>query len=111
MSGSNGLFLLSTTGQIETGEFPGFDNIYCKYCYSYGLDWVVTAVSEINAIQHVVFLLVLHGIYKTVPYIIPQGLEEGISQVGKCSNDERRVFVWNFPLEITFKSTNPFGCK
>ncbi|XP_034253974.1 B9 domain-containing protein 1 isoform X2 [Thrips palmi] len=77
---TSGLFLLSTTGQIETAEFPGFDNIYCKYCYMYGLDWVVTA-----------------------------GLEEGISQVGRCSNDERRVFVWNFPLEITFKSTNPFG--
>lgn len=43
--------------------------------------------------------------------IVWQGLEEGISQVGKCSNDERRMFVWNFPLEITFKSTNPFGCK
>ncbi|KAK3925628.1 B9 domain-containing protein 1 [Frankliniella fusca] len=80
MSASSGIFLLSTTGQIETAEFPGFDNIYCKYCYTYGLDWVVTA-----------------------------GLEEGISQVGRCSTDERRIFVWNFPLEVTFKSTNPFG--
>lgn len=25
--------------------------------------------------------------------------------------DRRQVFVFNFPLDITFKSTSPFGCK
>ncbi|XP_011705220.1 PREDICTED: B9 domain-containing protein 1 [Wasmannia auropunctata] len=27
----------------------------------------------------------------------------------KCSNDPRNLAVWNFPLDITFKSTNPHG--
>ena len=40
-----------------------------------------------------------------------QGIEEGISQITQKSHDRRQVFVWNFPLDITFKSTNPFGCE
>lgn len=40
-----------------------------------------------------------------------QGWEEGISQTTKKSLDRRQVFVFNFPLDITFKSTSPFGCE
>ena len=40
-----------------------------------------------------------------------QGLEEGITQITKKSQDERQHFVWNFPVDVTFKSTNPHGCK
>ena len=40
-----------------------------------------------------------------------QGLEEGITQTSKKSEDDRQLFVVNFPLEVTFKSTNPYGCK
>lgn len=40
-----------------------------------------------------------------------KGLEEGITQITKKSRDARQLFVWNFPLDLTFKSTNPFGCK
>ncbi|CAN7993116.1 unnamed protein product, partial [Ixodes hexagonus] len=39
------------------------------------------------------------------------GIEEGISQVCKKSRDSRGIFVWNFPLDITYKSSNPYGCK
>ena len=28
----------------------------------------------------------------------------------KCRN-EGQLFVWNFPLDLTFKSTNCHGCK
>lgn len=76
---SNG-FLLSVVGQIEKADFPGFDNLYCKYCFMFGQDWDITS-----------------------------GIEEGISQIGQKSQDEHQLFVWNFPLEITFKSTNPHG--
>ncbi|KAJ8681750.1 hypothetical protein QAD02_017542 [Eretmocerus hayati] len=38
-----------------------------------------------------------------------KGIEEGLTQMSKCSNDVRRLAVWNFPLDITFKSTNPHG--
>ncbi|KAK3090667.1 hypothetical protein FSP39_013531 [Pinctada imbricata] len=77
---SSSVFLLMVGGQIETGEFPEFDDIYCKYCFTYGQDWLITS-----------------------------GLEEGLTQVTKKSKDERQIFTWNFPLDITFKSTNPFG--
>lgn len=56
--------------------------MYCKFSFIYGQDWAVTA-----------------------------GLEEGISQITRKSRDERQLFVWNFPIDITYKSTNPFGCK
>ena len=40
-----------------------------------------------------------------------QGLEEGISQITSKSQDSRRALVWNFPIDVTFKSTNPYGCE
>ena len=40
-----------------------------------------------------------------------QGLEEGISQLSKKTWDDRQSFVFNFPIDVTFKSTNPFGCE
>lgn len=73
-------FLVNVTGQIETANFPGCNNLYCKYCYVAGTDWSIVA-----------------------------GPEEGISQMAKKSLDERQLIVLNFPLDVTFKSTNPFG--
>lgn len=45
------------------------------------------------------------------PSLFPQGLEEGISQITSKSQDVRRALVWNFPIDVTFKSTNPYGCE
>ncbi|KAK7112566.1 B9 domain-containing protein 1-like [Littorina saxatilis] len=77
---SSSVFLLMVSGQIETAEFPEYDNIYCRYCFTHGPDWLITS-----------------------------GLEEGITQITKKSRDERQMFVWNFPLDVTFKSTNCYG--
>ncbi|ESO84147.1 hypothetical protein LOTGIDRAFT_184197 [Lottia gigantea] len=77
---SNSVFLLMVSGQIESAEFPEFDDVYCRYCFTHGQDWLITS-----------------------------GLEEGITQVTKKSQDEKQRFVWNFPIDITFKSTNPSG--
>ena len=63
-------------------QFPDFDHLYCKYSFVHGHDWAVTS-----------------------------GLEEGTTQISKRSGDARQLFVWNFPIDITFKSTNPFGCE
>uniref|UniRef100_A0A8C0AQ28 B9 domain-containing protein 1 n=1 Tax=Buteo japonicus TaxID=224669 RepID=A0A8C0AQ28_9AVES len=63
-------------------QFPGFDDLYCKFCFVYGQDWVPTA-----------------------------GLEEGISQITSKSDVAPTTLVWNFPIDITFKSTNPSGCE
>ncbi|XP_030085652.1 B9 domain-containing protein 1 isoform X1 [Serinus canaria] len=76
------VFLLAVSGEIESGEFPGFDDLYCKFSFVYGQDWVPTA-----------------------------GLEEGISQITSKSSVSPTTLVWNFPIDITFKSTNPFGCE
>ena len=40
-----------------------------------------------------------------------QGLEEGLTQTAKKSRDDRQCIVLNFPLDVTWKTTNPFGCK
>ncbi|XP_071493301.1 B9 domain-containing protein 1-like [Diadema antillarum] len=74
------VFLLMMSGQIEGGDFPEFDDLYVKYNFVYGPDWVITS-----------------------------GLEEGISQVCKKNVYGNQHFIWNFPLDVTFKSTNPYG--
>ena len=40
-----------------------------------------------------------------------QGLSEGITQTTKRGSGREKRFVWNFPVDATFKSTNPHGCK
>uniref|UniRef100_A0A8C0F008 B9 domain-containing protein 1 n=1 Tax=Bubo bubo TaxID=30461 RepID=A0A8C0F008_BUBBB len=65
---------------LSPSQFPGFDDLYCKFCFVYGQDWVPTA-----------------------------GLEEGISQITSKSEVAPTTLVWNFPIDITFKSTNPSG--
>ncbi|XP_046352538.1 B9 domain-containing protein 1-like [Haliotis rufescens] len=77
---ASSVFMVMASGQIETAEFPEFDDIYCRYCYTHGPDWLITT-----------------------------GMEEGITQITKKSRDEKQIFVWNFPLDVTFKSTNPYG--
>ncbi|KAK8386673.1 hypothetical protein O3P69_017850 [Scylla paramamosain] len=77
---SPSVFLLSVSGQVEAGRFMGGDNLHFNYCFTAGQDWEVVS-----------------------------GLEECVSQTACCSDDERQLFVWNFPIDITYKSTNPFG--
>lgn len=79
-SSSVSVFLLNVSGQIESAEFHEFDDLYCRYSFVYGSDWAITS-----------------------------GLEESITQVTKKSQDSRQLLVWNFPLDVTFKSTNPYG--
>nr|XP_033770669.1 B9 domain-containing protein 1 isoform X1 [Geotrypetes seraphini] len=80
MAASPTVFLLMVNGQIESANFPEFDELYCKYCFVYGQDWAPTA-----------------------------GLEEGISQITSKNPGIQQTMVWNFPLDISFKSTNPYG--
>lgn len=42
-------------------------------------------------------------------WIFLQGAETGISQIARKSADFRRSLVWNYPLDISFRSTNPHG--
>jgi hypothetical protein len=31
---------------MKSLQFPDFDDIYCKYCFTFGPDWLVTSVSN-----------------------------------------------------------------
>ncbi len=39
-----------------------------------------------------------------------KGLDEGTTQISNKSVQIGSKLVFNFPLEVTFRSTNPFGC-
>ncbi len=79
--GGGAVFLLSVSGQLSSGSFPnGADDIYCKICFVAGPDWAVTA-----------------------------GQEEAITQIARRPMDARKTIVWNFPFDVTFRSTCPFG--
>mmetsp|Transcript_35975 Transcript_35975/g.70711 ORF Transcript_35975/g.70711 Transcript_35975/m.70711 type:complete len:264 (-) Transcript_35975:307-1098(-) len=74
-------FYVMVTGQIEGCQFPGGDNLYCKYSFKCGLDWIA-----VNGLQH------------------------GISQIARRSSGvHSQVFVWNYPIDLTFRSTNVHG--
>lgn len=74
-------FTCMVTGHIDAVKMPGVDNLYCKYSFNYGHDWNV-----------------VHGV------------EHGISQIARRgSGQDSQVFIWNYPVDITFRSSNVFG--
>mmetsp|Transcript_32536 Transcript_32536/g.76634 ORF Transcript_32536/g.76634 Transcript_32536/m.76634 type:complete len:107 (-) Transcript_32536:456-776(-) len=73
-------FEVHVMGQIESAFFPTEDNLYCNFCLQRGPDWQVVA-----------------------------GVEEGITQVASVPPGSMAKVVWNFPLEMTLKSTNVYG--
>jgi len=111
-STSGGVFLVSVVGQIEKGHFSNYDNMYCKYAFVYGPDWEIVTVSFPHTFyfEGVIFCLIFFFCILFVCFAIKQGVEEGISQIAQKSQDERQQVVWNFPLDVSFKSTNPHGC-
>lgn len=76
---------------MESCVFPGedFDFLYCKCLFRNGPDWapVPAEVAKESNKQEAVF----------------------ISQTAIKSDDAQQMFVWNLPLEATFRSTNVFG--
>ena len=60
-------------------QMPFVENLYCKYQYEYTTDWK--------------FL---------------QGLDNGMSQIARVSSSNHD-FIWNYPIEVTFKSQSPHG--
>uniref|UniRef100_A0A7S1U318 B9 domain-containing protein 1 n=2 Tax=Phaeomonas parva TaxID=124430 RepID=A0A7S1U318_9STRA len=73
-------FHLMVTGQIRSGDFDGADNLYCRYSLVFGHDWTVC-----------------------------HGPDSGLSQIARRGGGVDPALVWNFPIDATFKSTNPFG--
>ncbi|KAL3791445.1 hypothetical protein HJC23_011501 [Cyclotella cryptica] len=81
-------FFVLVTGNIESATSTSTsERLYCRYTFSYGPDWEV-----------------VHGV------------SMGLSQIGRRSmfnlgsnDDGCNAIVWNFPIEISFQSTNPYG--
>ena len=76
-------FVVMATGQIEGAKFEGHDSLYCRYAFSMGEDWTVM-----------------------------KGVEEGITQLSSASgasSEGGQVAVWNFPIDVTFRSTCAHG--
>ena len=44
-------FLLSVTGQIESAQFAGLDDLYCRYSFHTGPDWEIVTVSDVVRCQ------------------------------------------------------------
>eukprot|EP01029_Cantina_marsupialis_P019091 TRINITY_DN4441_c0_g1_i1.p1 TRINITY_DN4441_c0_g1~~TRINITY_DN4441_c0_g1_i1.p1 ORF type:complete len:203 (+),score=38.63 TRINITY_DN4441_c0_g1_i1:108-716(+) len=73
-------FSLLVNGQIEGCDFEGYDNLYCKYSFVYGNDWKIL-----------------------------DGTESALSQTATIGNRSSTECIWNFPFELSFKSTNCAG--
>lgn len=74
-------FVVQCTGHIDGGDFEDNDYLYCRYVFTQGNDWEIIG-----------------------------GLESGLSQTS-CKNAlaSESDIIWNFPIDVTFKSTNVFG--
>lgn len=74
-------FYVSISGQIERAELSSQEDLYCRYSFHFGPDWTIIS-----------------------------GIQTGLSQTARKSpfNNEEGI-VWNFPIDLTFRSTNPFG--
>ena len=46
LTGGSSFFLVSITGQVEEGDFPDYDSLYCRLFWVCGQDWTVTAGQE-----------------------------------------------------------------
>jgi len=73
-------FYVMCSGQIESAEFYGVDNLYCKYTFYYGQHWTPVA-----------------------------GVETAVSQISRKGRELSTVVTWNFPVEVTFRATNAHG--
>jgi B9 domain-containing protein 1 len=81
LSADESSFVVQCLGQIENGEFEHHDYLYCRYIFCYGNDWEILG-----------------------------GIDNGLSQTA-CQNTltTDRGVVWNFPIDVSFKSTNLSG--
>lgn len=81
---ANEYFFKNVTGQIEYAHFPiGFDgsNLFCRYDVVAGPDWQLIS-----------------------------GTTCGVTQNASPGKRIDKV-VFNMPMELMYKSTNPYGCK
>lgn len=110
---SSSSFKMMVTGQIESASFPStMNNLYCRYVLSYGKDWNVThgvpsGLSQIAQWQNI----------NLTPYHMESMLSLSSTNATTATTHSSRIYhgnyrptiVWNFPIEISFQSTNAYG--
>lgn len=77
-------FFINVTGQIDCAYYPiGFDGqkLFSRYDIVAGHDWELVS-----------------------------GFSSGVTQSASVGETNEKV-VFNMPIEMMFKSTNPFGCR
>lgn len=77
-------FFINITGQIDFAYYPiGFDGqkLFCRYDVVAGPDWELVS-----------------------------GFSSGVTQNASIGLSNDKV-VFNMPMEMMFKSTNPYGCE
>lgn len=82
---TNNYFYINVIGQIETCWFPiGCDTskLFFRFDILAGPDWELVS-----------------------------GLNTGISQYADVGYSSFEEIVFNMPIEVMYKSTNPYGCK
>lgn len=72
-------FFVTCSGHIESGQFD-VDRLYAKVSFSYGNDWSVA-----------------------------EGIDMGITQIASKGIEGGTNVVWNFPVDITFRSFTAYG--
>lgn len=83
-------FFLMITGSIESATtIVTNEQLYCRYTFSHGPDWKP-----------------VHGASMGLSQISRQGILESKK---KSSDGSLHAVAWNFPIEISFQSTNPTG--
>lgn len=82
-------FFVMITGHVESAKSSTSsltDQLYCRYSFQYGPDWEI-----------------VHGVSMGLSQVGRQGVMNPIDE------DWGNEIVWNFPIEISFQSTNPYG--
>lgn len=128
-------FLVNLTGEIQSAVFMGetFDSVRVKCFFRTGNDWMLVTDDEMGVEQAATSGQGEASSSTSNPNIrqrkksspsssgdiiepssssAPSSGEDGlwfVSQMTNKTQDERQLFVWNLPLEATFKSTNVFG--
>eukprot|EP00762_Andalucia_godoyi_P003217 ANDGO_01117.mRNA.1 hypothetical protein len=79
-------FFVTITGQIESARICGASNLFIRYEFVCGPDWEIVRSSGEQVV-----------------------LQEGTTQMTSSSGGPDPAFIFNFPIEVTFRSTNPHG--
>lgn len=81
--------------------------LFCTYTFQCGPDW---SVVQVRCLVMLGVMETFEAIFRVVLCCVCfQGLDTAVSQISKCTDGEVPTFVWNFPVDVTFKSTNPHG--